>query len=84
MMRIEDLKDEFIRDFKTDALIVPSRKKRYASYIIGTICFIVAVTGYSAKSMELFGISAAALGLCIGWYTTKAYRYIQSKEDKQK
>jgi len=81
MRSIKDLKDEFIMDCKTDALIVPSCKKRYASYVIGAICFIIAVIGYSTKSVELTGCGLVVLGLCIGWYTTKAYRYIQSKED---
>ena len=78
------LREQLIKDFGTDALLVPSLKKRCASYAVSIIFGITSIVGIILELYELAAFSLAILSLCAGWYGMKAYRYIQDREDKQK
>ena len=78
------IKEQFVKDIKTDELLCPSKLKRYTSYAVAVLAIILFITGVCMDNWRLIALSINTVSLIVAWYGAKAYRYIQHKENKQK
>ena len=66
------------RDLKTDAVIVPSKWKRYAAYlaaITGAILTLYSIRDVALPIPAIIGLLLLLLGII--WFLRKTYDYIQ-------
>jgi hypothetical protein len=78
-----NIKEQMIRDLRTDALLVPHRGKRYGSYGVSVLIMLIGLVSFDLGMFRISTMCALLLALGIGWYLTKAYRYIQNIHNKE-
>jgi len=74
---------QFKKDFALDAILVPSKWRRYLFYAIVLIASLTMSIGVIKQWYELAWLSSAFIILVLCHYLIRAYRHTQSRKDEQ-
>jgi len=74
---MKSLIDQVRRDLRTDAVIVSSKHKRYASYVVAFLGASLAI--YSMRDIHSLELLAGLIMLfgSLAWFMRKIYEYLQ-------
>jgi len=72
--------DQIRRDLRTDTVVVPSKRKRYASYAVAFLgASLVAYSTRDIRSLDLLAGLIMLFG-SLAWFMRKMYEYLQVGE----
>lgn len=74
----------FIKDFTTDALLLPRRSLRYLLYAVVAIALVLMPVAVIQHEYRVAWFSSILVNLVLCKYIMLAYRYIQNKDGERR